>query len=104
MTEIRYEIELLSVGEESFSLEELAEIAGLHPSMVEKFVEFGVIEPVKVFESGARFDLNSLKRLGMAFRLRYHLGVNLAGASIIIDLVEKLTALQRENKKLRNQL
>ena len=39
----------------------------------------------------------------MIERLRRDVGINLSGIAAILDLLDRLTALQRENERLRNQ-
>ena len=45
MSEPRYQIVLRRVEREQVTLDQLAASAGLHPTLVECFVEFGLIEP-----------------------------------------------------------
>jgi len=40
----------------------------------------------------------------MICRLRDHLGINVAGIAVILDLRDRLTALQRENAVFRARL
>jgi MerR family transcriptional regulator/heat shock protein HspR len=42
-----------------------------------------------------------LRRIHKVMRLHRSLGVNLAGASVIVDLMERLEAMEQEIKRLR---
>lgn len=85
---------------DKLTLETLASRAGLHPSLVERYVQLDLIQPVRS-GSNPHFDHAALVRLRMICRLRKTLGVNCAGVGIILDLLDKMSALRRENESLR---
>ena len=87
--------------EDELTLEALALRAGLHPSLVERFIQLDLIQPVR---SGPdpHFDYSALIRLRVICRLRRTLGINCAGVAVIFDLLDKLSALRRENELLRS--
>jgi DNA-binding transcriptional MerR regulator len=64
----------------------------------EQFVEVGLITPVKRERANSFFDASAVTRLPTIARLREGLGLNLAGISVVLDLIDRLHALQRENK------
>jgi DNA-binding transcriptional MerR regulator len=88
-------------GEIQLSLRDLAVACGLSPTRVARLVRLGLVEP----ERGApeRFSSATAARLRRMLRLRADLGVNLAGAAIIVDLVERLERLDAELSRLRGQ-
>ena len=104
MTMRRYDIVLLRREPQELTLDALASCAGMHPTLVERFVEFGLIEPIE--REGARlfFDPSAIPRLRTIGRLRESLGINLAGVAVIQDLLDRLCALQLENEALRRRL
>lgn len=104
MSEPRVEMMLCRLEDEQFTLEALATRAGLHPTIVESFIEYGLLEPVQRVEAHVVFDATSLERLRTIERLRRDLGVNLAGIAVILDLRDRLTALQREIAMWRRRL
>jgi len=76
------------------TVHELATAVGLSPARVARLVRLGVIEP-----SGpgpGAFTAATIVRLRRMLRLQRDLGVDLHGAAIIVDLVERLEALERE--------
>lgn len=99
----RFEI-VLGSTRELLTLEMLAQHAGIHPALIERFVEFGLIEPVESAVSGLSFDASVVPRVLTICRLRDSLGINLAGVAVILDLLDKFCALQRENESLRSRL
>jgi MerR family transcriptional regulator, heat shock protein HspR len=103
MTVQQYQIIFRGTDDQRLTLEDLALHAAMHPAMVERLVEFGLVTPMR--QEGANlFDPSAVSRLRTIGRLRRMLGINLAGISVILDLVDKIRALQRENENLRNRL
>ena len=75
-------------------IEDLARAAGLHISLLEKLVEYGVIEPVLDIPSPLLFPASAIDRLRCVMRLRRDLGVNLAGAAVIVEMGERPRSLR----------
>jgi chaperone modulatory protein CbpM len=84
------------------TLAALASAAQMHPETVLQMVEAGIIEPVAREGTGMLFDASAVLRLRRADRLRRGLGVNALGAAVILDLVDRLERLLRENEFLRH--
>jgi len=103
MSEPRYQMTLHSLEREQVTLDTLAASANVHPSTVECFVEFGLLEPVEMTGTQILFNADCIARLRAIVRLRRDLGANLAGIAVILDLRDRLTALQRENAWLRSR-
>ena len=104
MTVRRYDIVLLRREPQKLTLDALASRAGMHPTLVERFVEFGLIEPSEQEGTTLFFDPSAIPRLRMIGRLRESLGINLSGIAVIQDLLDRLCALQLENEALRRRL
>jgi DNA-binding transcriptional MerR regulator len=100
MTVQQHQIVLHDTDSQRLTMDDLCVHVGLHPTLVERFVEFGLITPMRQ-EAVLFFDPSSVTRLRTIVRLRQHLGINLAGVSVVLDLVDKISALQRENESLR---
>jgi DNA-binding transcriptional MerR regulator len=101
---IRYQIVLCPRASERLALEALAARAGLHPALVEQFVKFGLLEPAEREGRELLFEVSAVSRLRTIRRLREALGINLAGVAVVLDLLDKYCALQRENELLRSRL
>ena len=100
----RYEIVLWRHETQHLSLDALAAHAGMHPGLVQQFVDLGLIEPVGSDGVNLFFDASAVLRLRTIGRLRKGLGINVAGVAVILDLLDKLCALQRENEMQRSRL
>jgi DNA-binding transcriptional MerR regulator len=90
-----YEMTVVRTRRTLVPLEDAAGRLGLHPDIVRRFMEFGLFEPAEV--TGARIMLDSaaLRRIGVIQHLRNDLGVNLAGIGVVLELLDRIEALQR---------
>jgi MerR family transcriptional regulator/heat shock protein HspR len=70
----------------------------IHPDLLELYRELGVIA---VGEDSVSAE--DLRRLQKVIRLRDNLGVNTIGASIIVDLLNKIEIMQDEIDYLRKR-
>jgi len=86
------------------TLEDLATAASLQPKRVETLVGVGLLEPSAATGSGPLFPVSSIERLQRIGRLRRDLGVNLAGIAVILDMRERIEALQSDMRHLRRCL
>jgi DNA-binding transcriptional MerR regulator len=85
------------------TLEALADAAGCHPGLVERFVAYGLLGPVSGEGRVIWFDVRAVRRLRTIRRLREDLGINLPGIAAVLDLLERIDALQRELANLRRR-
>ena len=97
----RAHIILSRIEPEQLTLEGLAACAGVYPTLIEYFVEYGLLEPLARTGTQWLFDRACLARLRLIERLRRNLGANLAGIAVILDLLDRLTTLQREVEQWR---
>ena len=90
-----YEIAVIRTRRNLVSLEDAARHLGLHPEIVRRFVELGLLEPAEVTGGEIMLDPVAVRRIGIIQRLRYDLGINLAGIGVILELLDRIDALQR---------
>jgi hypothetical protein len=88
-------------GWRSLSLEEVAARCGLHPLLVERFVTLGLIDPVE--GESNRFAPEAPLRLQRALRLRRDLGLSYNGAALVLDLLDRIEALERRLDQYERQ-
>jgi chaperone modulatory protein CbpM len=88
-------------GERWLSRDELATAAGITRERLERLIHLGLVEPA----SGGpeEFPAEALLRLQRMLRLNADLGVNLIGAAIIADLLERLDRLEAELARRRGR-
>ncbi|NLF46589.1 MAG: hypothetical protein GX581_10975 [Syntrophomonadaceae bacterium] len=70
----------------------------IHPGLLEILEELGVIEVVN-----EKVDCRDLYRINKIARLRDTLGINLNGAILICDLLERITELENEIRQLKEK-
>ena len=86
-------------AELQLSADELAAAAGISATTLARLVRLGLVEPVAAGSS--TFTAATAVRLRRMLRLRHDLGVNLAGAAIVMDLLERIERLEAELDRLR---
>jgi MerR family transcriptional regulator, heat shock protein HspR len=104
MTELRYNIIILTDERKHLSLDQVASHAGLHTSLIERYVDCGLVEPIEWRGAKPLFDVSVIARLRIIERLRSDLSINLAGVAVILEMAERLRALQSENDLLRSRI
>jgi hypothetical protein len=82
-----------TLGQRLLSLEEVAARCGLHPLLVERFVALGLIDPVEGEVN--QFPPEATLRLQRALRLRRDLGLSYNGAALVLELLDRIEALER---------
>jgi chaperone modulatory protein CbpM len=76
-----------------FTLAELCRSCAVEAEFIETLVEQGILEPVGRRGRHWCFPSNSLRRTRVTLHLRQDLGVNLAGAALALDLLERIEEL-----------
>jgi chaperone modulatory protein CbpM len=82
------------------SLGELCRASRLSAERVIELAEEGVIEPIGRAPETWRFRGVSLRRIRCAERLEEDLGVNAAGAALVLDLMEELERLRTRVRRI----
>jgi len=103
MRKPRAPITLSRTEHEQLTLNDLATCTGVHPALIEYFVDYGLLEPSARTGTQLFFDPACIARLRMIERLRHDLGANLAGIAVILNLLDRLTSLQREVEQWRRR-
>ena len=86
------------------SLEALAAFTGVHPDIIKRYADFGLIDVVEGSEPGIFFSYSAACRVRTIERLRREMGINLAGIGVIFELVDRIQQLQWEIERLHNRV
>ena len=86
------------------SLKDLACACGIHAERLVEMVEEGLLEPRGQAPESWRFSGAELERARTALRLQRDLGINLAGAAMVVELLEELRRLRRRVRALERRL
>jgi chaperone modulatory protein CbpM len=78
-----------------FTLREVVRLCRIGPDQVVELVAEGIVAPQGEAPLEWRFSGTSVVRIQTALRLEQDLGVNRAGAALVLDLLEDLRELER---------
>ena len=81
------------------SLSQLCEVCSVEHTLIEQLVEEGVLDPLEYAAPGPdelMFRYTSVRVTLTVIRLQDDLGVNLAGAALAVDLLDRIDELQRQ--------
>ena len=76
------------------TLAQLCEACAVRAEAIEAMMEEGIVAPTDVAVSKWRFTRSSVVRVRTVLRMQRDLNVNLAGAALALDLLERIEALQ----------
>ncbi|UKP01170.1 chaperone modulator CbpM [Nostoc sp. UHCC 0870] len=80
-------------GEQLYTFEYAASITETSMSIVQVYVELGVIEPI-----GDLLHSRAIARIAQIQRLRQDLGLNLVGAAMVLDMATEIAQLRAQLK------
>jgi chaperone modulatory protein CbpM len=76
--------------EEGLSLVQLCRLCRLRQEAIVEMVEEGILEPEGERPADWRFSGTCVTHVRIVVRLQRDLGVNLAGAAVVLDLLERI--------------
>lgn len=80
---------------EEITVGELCRVCSVEQTLIDRLVEEGILEPVGERPGELRFHYSSVRRIGTVTRLQNDLGVNLPGAALALDLLDRIEELRR---------
>jgi hypothetical protein len=78
-----------------------AAAAGLHPELVRRFVALGIIDASCDSSGDLWFTPGQLAAVARIQRLRLGLGLNYASIGLVLDLLDRITALEAALQRAR---
>ncbi|MCG6896152.1 MAG: chaperone modulator CbpM [Thiocapsa sp.] len=101
------ELKLVLTGElldedSEITLLELCRTCDVKAETIEALVEQGILEPSDRPGALWRFRADSIKRTRIVLRLQRDLGVNLAGAALALELLERIEELSARLRQVRS--
>lgn len=90
--------------DEPLSFDVVAETVGARRSLVMRLAEHGLIETISSEADEPRVPRRVVIQLRRMQRLRRDLGVNYAGAAVILDLVGRIETLNRELAEMHRRM
>ena len=93
-----------TLGEdEEISLEQLCQACAQQTETVVAMVEEGILKPVAADATHWRFTATSIRRVRTTLRLQRDLEVNLAGAALALQLMDRIERLRAKLRRLESR-
>ena len=89
--------------ESRFSLDELCDVCQVPSGFVFELIEYAILHP-EGEEDAWIFNVSQLARLQTTMRLQRDLEVNLAGAALVLDLLDEIEDLENKVALLEKHL
>src|ERR671924_2063728 len=83
-------------GKAAYMISAVAETYGIHPQTLRLYEREGLLRPSRSDGNTRLYTDEDLDRLEVILKLTRELGVNLAGVEIILNMREKMAAMQRQ--------
>jgi MerR family transcriptional regulator/heat shock protein HspR len=80
----------------TYTISAVAEMYDIHPQTLRLYEREGLLKPSRSDGNTRLYEDSDLERLEIILSLTRDLGVNLAGVEIILNMREKMDAMQRE--------
>ncbi len=83
-----------------YTISVVAEMYGIHPQTLRMYERQGLLKPSRSEGNTRLYTDADLKRLDLITNLTRELGVNLAGVEVVLNMRDKMEAMQREVDQL----
>lgn len=80
----------------TYTISAVADLYDIHPQTLRLYEREGLLKPSRSDGNTRLYEDSDLERLEIILSLTRDLGVNLAGVEIILNMREKMDAMQRE--------
>ena len=87
-------------GKEYFTISAVASMFDVHPQTLRLYEREGLLRPQRSAGNTRLYSRRDIDHLSTILNLTREMGVNLAGVTIIMDLLRKLHAAQEETRVL----
>ncbi len=91
-------------SEPVYTIRIAAQLVGVHQQTLRSYEREGLLTPARSAGRQRLYSERDIERLRLIRRLIDELGVNLAGADIILRLRHRIEQLQDENEELRGEI
>jgi MerR family transcriptional regulator, heat shock protein HspR len=88
----------------TYTISAVAELYEIHPQTLRLYEREGLLKPSRSIGNTRLYSDTDLERLEVILSLTRDLGVNLAGVEIILNMREKMDAMQKEFERFFDYL
>ncbi len=78
---------------------ELCEVCSIETKLVDEMIDEGVLEPTGGHNEKRRFPYSSVRRTQTVIHLQRDLGLNLAGAALALELLDRIEILRTQLRR-----
>jgi len=96
--------ETLNVTTGYFAISVAAQMLGVHAQTLRGYERIGLVVPSRTKGRIRLYSLDDIRKAQQVRRLVEDLGVNLAGVEVILQLTDRIRALEDEVERLRERL
>ena len=79
---------------------ELCEVCSIETKLVDEMIDEGVLEPTGGHSEKRRFPYSSVRRTRAVIHLQRDLGLNLAGAALALELLDRIETLRTQLRRM----
>jgi MerR family transcriptional regulator/heat shock protein HspR len=97
-------VEIRDPEEPCYVISVVAKMVEVHPQTLRSYERIGLVKPARSPGNVRLYSARDVERLRKICRLTEDLGVNLAGAEVILNLTEKLEALREEMDRAAGEM
>ncbi len=83
-----------------YSISVVAEMFDIHPQTLRTYEREGLLRPARTGGNTRVYSEEDVERVELILRLTKELGVNLAGVEVILNMRERMEAMQRQAKEM----
>jgi MerR family transcriptional regulator/heat shock protein HspR len=87
-------------GKEYFTISVVSSMFDIHPQTLRLYEREGLLHPERSAGNTRLYSRQDIEHLSTILNLTREMGVNLAGVTIIMDLLQKLREVQEEKQAL----
>ena len=87
-------------GKEYFTISVVSSMFNIHPQTLRLYEREGLLRPERSAGNTRLYSRQDIEHLSTILNLTREMGVNLAGVTIIMELLEKLRQVQQEKQAL----
>jgi len=87
-------------GKEYFTISVVSSMFDIHPQTLRLYEREGLLRPERSAGNTRLYSRQDIEHLSTILNLTREMGVNLAGVTIIMDLLQKLREVQEEKQAL----
>ena len=79
-----------------YSISVVAEMFEIHPQTLRTYEREGLVQPARTGGNTRVYSQEDVERIELILRLTKELGVNLAGVEVILNMRDRMEAMQRQ--------